>query len=221
MSGSYIATYATVTMSVGAQRNWLAAGGFDGEFFQPAPVYAVSKANYATGQVTQGVRNVSSWVGGFTGYCAEARRSRYINMVLSYWDTQTIGQTESGCEYGYNAPSHNMLESKTTVQLLTPTNENAYDAGSIYEHWGVTIRGRTIDPWDFGTSQDYPSLDYCSDPSKQYCPLREYHALPKVSISSREQDGQITEGEAAVFTVTLEETLTSDLDVYVWFSEEG
>lgn len=56
-------------------------------------------------------------------------------------------------------------------------------------------------------------MDYCSDPSKQYCPLREYHALPKVSISSREQDGQITEGEAAVFTVTLEETLTSDVDV--------
>ena len=84
----------------------------------------------------------------------------------------------------------------------------------------MTIRGKTIDPWDFGTSQDYPILDYCSDPSKQYCPLREYHAVPKVSISSTEQDGQITEGEAAVFRVTLEDTLTSDLDVYVWVSDE-
>ncbi len=135
MAGSYIATYATVTMSVGAQRSWLAAGGFVGECFQPALVYAVSKANYATGEVNQGVRNVSSWVGGFTGYCAEARRSRDINMVLSYWDTQTTGQAESVCEYRYNTPSHNMLVGKTTAQLQTPTNENAYDAGSIYEHW--------------------------------------------------------------------------------------
>lgn len=85
----------------------------------------------------------------------------------------------------------------------------------------MTIRGRTIDPWDFGTSQDYPILDYCSNPSKRYCLLREYYALPKVLIIRSEQDGRIMEGEAAVFRVTLEETLTSDLDVYVWVSDEG
>lgn len=147
MSGSYIATYAIVTMSVGAQRSWLAAGGFDGEFFQPAPVYAVSKANYATGEVNQGVRNVSSWVGGFADYCVEARRSRDINMVLSYWDTQTTGQAESVCEYGCNAPIHNMLEGKTTTQLQTPTNENAYDAGSIYEEKSDDSRQ---DHWSLG-----------------------------------------------------------------------
>ena len=74
-----------------------------------------------------------------------------------------------------------------------------------------------VDPWDFGTSNDYPVLDYCSDTNTTYCPLRAYHALPKVTIAA---DGSVAEGEPAVFTVSLDQALTTALDVYVLFEAE-
>ena len=230
VQGAYAGTYATGQVSSvgGIERDyfwggWLNAtvGGLVGIFWNPLGRERVSKANYVTGQVVGRTADAEAGndpVGGFVGECYESRNVKYINMMHSYWDTQTTGQPESDCTVGINTPSKSLLEGKTTAELQGPTNANAYDSGSIYEHWRVTIDGVTIDPWEFGTSSEYPTLNYCSDPTGTYCPLREYHAIPKVVISG---GGPVTEGGTAVFTVSVERTRASDLDVYVWVREEG
>ena len=68
----------------------------------------------------------------------------------SYWDTTTSGITATGGGTG-----------KTTTQLKTPT---AYGTGNddIYKDWNVNVDGASgnDDPWDFGTSSEYPVLDF-------------------------------------------------------------
>ena len=46
---------------------------------------------------------------------------------------------------------------KTTGELQTPTGYS-----SIYANWNVNVDGVTgnDDPWDFGTSSQYPILKY-------------------------------------------------------------
>ena len=64
------------------------------------------------------------------------------NPRSSYWDTTTSGT------------------GKSTSELQTPT---AYGTGSsIYASWNVNVDGVTgnDDPWDFGTSSQYPILKY-------------------------------------------------------------
>ncbi|MYC32858.1 MAG: hypothetical protein F4X64_06740 [Chloroflexi bacterium] len=62
----------------------------------------------------------------------------------SYWDTQTSGHTDSDGGVG-----------KTTQELQSPT-----DYTGIYTGWNVDLNedGSADDPWDFGTSNDYPKL---------------------------------------------------------------
>ena len=49
---------------------------------------------------------------------------------------------------------------KTATELKAKTNANAYNSGSIYEHWNLNLDGNsaTKDPWDFGNSSAYPKL---------------------------------------------------------------
>ena len=63
----------------------------------------------------------------------------------SYWD--------SDIEYGWRADAGGT--GKTTAELQTPT-----DYTGIYANWNVDIDGdgNADDPWDFGTSSDYPTL---------------------------------------------------------------
>ena len=65
----------------------------------------------------------------------------------SYWDTGTSGWSTSARGVG-----------KTTRELQRPT---AYGStGSIYANWNIDTDGVTggDDPWDFGTSRQYPAL---------------------------------------------------------------
>ena len=67
----------------------------------------------------------------------------------SYWNTTTSGKSTSPAGTG-----------KTTTELQTPT---AYGTGSsIYANWNVDVDDTTgnDDPWDFGTSSQYPILKY-------------------------------------------------------------
>ena len=61
-----------------------------------------------------------------------------------YWDTGTSSQTSSALGVG-----------KTASELQTPI-----DYGGIYVNWNVDVDGdsSTDDPWDFGTSSQYPAL---------------------------------------------------------------
>ncbi len=67
----------------------------------------------------------------------------------SYWDAGTSGQSTSAAGTG-----------KTTRDLQRPT---AYGStGSIYANWNLNLDGVTggDDPWDFGTSRQYPALKF-------------------------------------------------------------
>ena len=90
--------------------------------------------SYATGRVAG-----RDDVGGLVGIV-----SPDSPIAASYWDTATSGQTSRSHGTG-----------QTTTQLQTPTSYSG-----IYADWNVDLDGggTTDDPWDFGTSSQYPAL---------------------------------------------------------------
>ena len=90
--------------------------------------------SYATGLVSG-----RSTVGGLVG-----RNSGGGNITDSYWDSDTSGRTSGS--YG---------QAKNTEELQLPTA-----ASGIYQTWNVDLDGDSMndDPWDFGTSSQYPAL---------------------------------------------------------------
>ena len=88
-------------------------------------------ASYATGRVT---RNE----GGLVGYDERG------TVTHSYWDTRTSGQ-------GSGSPG----SGRTTAQLQSPGSYSG-----IYASWNVDLdgNGSNDDPWNFGTSSQYPAL---------------------------------------------------------------
>ena len=93
------------------------------------------QASYSTGSVAIPASNVGGLVG--------------LNNAIvtdSYWDTTTSGQTTSAGGVG-----------KTTTELQSPTGYTG-----IYAEWNVDLNGDGTgdDPWDFGTSSEYPVIDY-------------------------------------------------------------
>ena len=93
-------------------------------------------ASYATGSVT----GTGDRVGGLIGNNFNATVS------VSYWDTQTTGQSSSDGGIG-----------KTTAELQSPTGYSG-----IFATWNMDLDddGSNDDPWDFGTSTQYPVLKY-------------------------------------------------------------
>lgn len=96
-------------------------------------------ASYATGRVwTSGTFRsgglVGQGCGGTLPDCAD-----------SYWDSTTSG-LETSTPHGV---------SRTTAQLQAPTGYSG-----IYAGWNVDVDGddASDDPWDFGTSAQYPAL---------------------------------------------------------------
>ena len=90
--------------------------------------------SYATGLVSG-----RSTVGGLVG-----RNSGGGNITGSYWDSDTSGRTTGS--YG---------QAQNTEGLQLPTA-----ASDIYQTWNVDLDGDSMndDPWDFGTSSQYPVL---------------------------------------------------------------
>ena len=98
-------------------------------------------ASYSTGALSSTVALTgANRVGGLVG---ENDAGAVTN---SYYDSQT-----SGVAAGAGA--------QTTSALQTPTG---YTAGTIYANWNVNVDGTTgnDDPWDFGTSSEYPALKF-------------------------------------------------------------
>ena len=90
--------------------------------------------SYATGLVSS-----RSTVGGLVG-----RNGGGGNITDSYWDSDTSGHTT-----GSNG------QAKNSEELQLPTT-----ASDIYLNWNVDLDGNGMndDPWDFGTSGQYPVL---------------------------------------------------------------
>ena len=139
-------------------------------------------ACYATGDASG-----DAWVGGLVGVNTSTISACYATgnetvnsggddvggLVASNTGTVTNSYFDSTVSNRPAADSH----SKTTAQLQTPTvyddNADATDGSSIYEAWNIdvdnglaagvddaTMAGDsdTDDPWDFGTSSEYPVL---------------------------------------------------------------
>ena len=99
-------------------------------------------SNAGTVVASYGVGSVSgdadgNYIGGLSGNNAGT-------VTDSYWDTETTAQSTSSGGVG-----------KSTSELQSPTG---YEG--IYEHWVVDTDGdsQTDEPWDFGTSSQYPAL---------------------------------------------------------------
>ena len=147
--GSVSASYSTVQVT-GDDRIGGLAGSSSGEV----------TAAYATGRVVgdfeaggligrnSGDVNVSyatglvsgrSTIGGLIGWNASGG-----TVTDSFWDSDTSGRTT-----GFSG------QAKTTAELQLPTA-----ASGIYSTWNVDLDGDSMndDPWDFGTSSQYPAL---------------------------------------------------------------
>ena len=150
-------SYATGRVSSNMKR----VGGLVGNLYWESTPAALVVASYATGAVGGG-----SDVGGLVGRSNGEVRASYATgavsgdsnvgglvgndqqrpATLSYFDTDTSGQTHE-------------TQGKTTAELQAPTGYEA-PAGNIYAGWNVDLDGDNIndDPWDFGTSSQYPVL---------------------------------------------------------------
>ena len=154
--GSISGSYATGTVSGGNN-----VGGLAGY------ILVSISGSYATGTVTGNFR-----VGGLVGQARGNTSYSYAvgnvagtglvggligdntgNVTDSYWDTVTSGQSYSDGGEG-----------KTTSELQSPTGYSG-----IYANWNADLddadRDRNPmtggdDPWDFGTSSQYPVLKY-------------------------------------------------------------
>ena len=150
-------SYATGRVTSNMKR----VGGLVGNLYWQSTPSALVVASYATGAVSGG-----SDVGGLVGRSNGEVRASYATgavsgdsnvggligndqqrpATLSYFDTDTSGQTHE-------------TQGKTTVELQAPTGYEA-PAGNIYAGWNVDLDGDNAndDPWDFGTSSQYPVL---------------------------------------------------------------
>ena len=121
------------TASVTADSASQNVGGLVGRVNQGLGATSTIVNSYSTGAVSSGGGGL---VGSNNGGSATA----------SYWDTETSGRSSSALGTG-----------QTTSALQTPTGYSG-----IYSAWNVNLDGVTgnDNPWDFGTSSQYPALRY-------------------------------------------------------------
>ena len=143
ISASYAAGAATAPRNV---------GGLVGS----ARGTTVVRNSYAAGAVTRTTGHASG--GGLLG-----GRTSTVTATSSYWDSEATGWSSS---FGGGA--------QTTSALRTPTGYGA-GATDIYAYWddhdtdGDGRIDADDDAWDFGASDQYPSLKYGGlDPSTQF-----------------------------------------------------
>ena len=144
-------------------------------------------ASYAAGAVSGGGENV----GGLIGV-------NVWEVRLGYWDTETSGRSDSAAGMG-----------KTTAELQTPTGY-----AGIYAAWNVDLDGdgSADDPWDFGTSGQYPVLKGAGpsvsgqrgqgEPEEQQQQQQQSAAAKTFSVTAT---ASAAEGGNAALTITLSE----------------
>ncbi len=194
-SGGHVrATYATGSVTgtgncrlgssdgTSVTKPWI--GGLIGALWHPG-LTPWLRASYAVGQVS--AAQGAGPAGGLTGSCEYMHPERVGGS--NYWDTEASGiATSSACSVGY-----------TTAQLQAPTGYTG-----IYADWNVdvdvggyhgTFDGPGDDPWDFGTSSQYPVLKYCAaKPGIEtadggpYCPLQPANQRPSLTVTLEDSD---------------------------------
>ena len=141
--GSIKASYATGRVS-----GTRSVGGLVGSNRGLATGLDTISSSYATGTVSS-----SQWPAGLVG----ANDSLPGAITASYWDVQTTGQA-LGVAVGSDAG----VEGKTTGEMQVPVGYS-----DIYSDWNIDVdnadgdSGESTgvdDPWDFGTTMQYPVL---------------------------------------------------------------
>ena len=180
-----IASYATGTVT--ASKGWK-VGGLAG--FNLGRI----TASYSTGTVS-GTGQLS----GLTYSKNSENNAPYARD--SYWDTVTSGQATSVQGVG-----------KTTAELQSPTGY-----AGIYANWNVDLDGdgSDDDPWDFGTSCQYPVLKYGGlNPSDQRertpwpCAAGATPQSQRVYITAHIDDHAAGIDEVAVLSIDLPQGVT-------------
>ncbi len=136
---------------VGGLATSVATGGSIKASWSAAAVHASSgRAGGLVDSVTFGSITASWSAGRVTATSGGGLAGFRLGTVTdSYWDTGTSGWSTSPAGVG-----------KSTRDLQRPT---AYGStGSIYANWNLNLDGNTggDDPWDFGTSRQYPALKF-------------------------------------------------------------
>ena len=140
-SGPVTASYATGALVVNVftptWSNW-AGGTISGGLVGDNKSGGNITASYSTGAITH-TGDTGPELGGLLGKNA-------ATITNSYWDTTTSSRSGSAGGTG-----------QTTSALQTPTGYTG-----IYANWNVNVDGITgnDNPWNFGTSSQYPVLDY-------------------------------------------------------------
>ena len=136
-SGTITASYATGAVSATGTETNDGVYSYFGGLVGVNVGSGVITASYAIGRVS----GAGGSVGGLVGENGDGG-----TITVSYWDTQTSGQSTSNGGVG-----------KTTSELQSPTGYTG-----IYANWNLDLDGDSTgdDPWDFGTSSQYPVLDY-------------------------------------------------------------
>ncbi|WP_419847556.1 fibronectin type III domain-containing protein [Candidatus Poriferisocius sp.] len=143
-AGAIIAAYATGTARSNGNAPWPASIG-------PSNVVG-GLVGHNSGSITASY--VANTVSGGSNHPLVRTAVRSSRVDHSYWD--------SDIEYGWRADAGGI--GKTTAELQAPT-----DYTGIYANWNVDLDGdgSADDPWDFGTSSDYPKLNNVGPGSNQ------------------------------------------------------
>ena len=146
-NGEILASYSTSHVSgeedvgglVGDNRGKITAAYATGRVSGKTDVGGLVGNNKSTGEITAGY--ATGPVSGDSDFSGLVGRDEGGDITASYWD-----RTTSGLSFG------SVGEAKSTAQLQAPR-----DYSGIYQTWNLDLGGND-DPWDFGTSSQYPVL---------------------------------------------------------------
>ena len=152
LDASWAAVNVSVTSTSTAGTDPDSAGGLVGWLTSRSSAPSSVSTSYARGGQPSSGRT-GSMVGGLIGRVEGPRTT----VTASYWDTTTSNIAD---DTNSAAP-----EGLATTALQTPTGYTG-----IYEDWNIDVDGDATtgdangkdDPWDFGTSSQYPVLKYAS-----------------------------------------------------------
>ena len=149
--GAITASYATGTVTTSGAGNGR-VGGLVGLISGTTSSPATITASYAIGGVTatgSGSNILGGLVGGTSGTSSQTN---------VHWNNESVANGGTG--QAASAGSANTA-GLTGAQLKEPTDYGAAAANAFY-NWNVDLDGDSSadDPWDFGTSSDYPVISY-------------------------------------------------------------
>ncbi len=149
------ASYATGAVSTtnGSTNN---LGGLVGRI-RLSTVNVAIAASYAAGAVSASGGSGND-LGGLVGDTTPSGAGNRQVFTNTYWDNTAAGTGQSA-----SAGQATGGSGRTTAVLQMPTEYGT--SPSIYENWNVDADGQTgnDDPWHFGTSSDYPILQFGYD----------------------------------------------------------